>query len=296
MKDAFSKLHPFTNMLFFVFAIGFCMFLMHPVCLMISFIIGMVTAIYLNGKRTAAFSLKVLLPLLLMTVIINPVFNHSGATIVDYLPWGNPLTLESIIYGLAAAVLLCSAVLWFSCFHNVMTSDKFVYLFGKIIPSLSLLLSMTLRFVPRFRTQLQSVRKAQKAIGKDVSNGSIIKRVRNAVKILSLMISWSLENSIETSDSMKSRGYGLKGRTSFSIYHLALSDKICIFVNIAEAALLVAILFSGQMHCRYFPTVKYELCSVSAILFYCVYSLFLLTPLVINVKEEIKWKRLLSAI
>ena len=31
--------------------------------------------------------------------------------------------------------------------------------------------------------------------------------------------------------------YGLKGRTSFSIYHLTRFDKICIFVNIAEAAL-----------------------------------------------------------
>lgn len=296
MKDAFSKLHPITNLLFFVFAIGFSMFLMHPVCLALSLVISLFTAVQLNGKRTAAFSIKFLLPMLVLTVIINPVFNHRGATILEYLPWGNPLTLESVIYGVAAAVLLCSAVLWFSCFHRVMTSDKFIYLFGKIMPSLSLLLSMTLRFVPQFRMQLQSVRKAYKAIGKDMSDGSVIKRIRHGVKILSLMISWSLEHAIETADSMKSRGYGLKGRTSYSLYHITKTDKIYIVIMLAEVVFLLVMLFTKQLQCRYFPTVKCELFSASVILFYGVYALFLLTPLIINLKEEIRWKRLQSAI
>ena len=34
-----------------------------------------------------------------------------------------------------------------------MTSDKLVWLFGRITPHLSLLLAMTLRFVPRFAAQ-----------------------------------------------------------------------------------------------------------------------------------------------
>ena len=83
-------------------------------------------------------------PWRLLAALVNPAFNHEGATILTYLPSGNPLTLESMLYGVAAAVMLASVVLWFSSYNEVMTSDKFVYLFGRVIPALSLVLSMAL--------------------------------------------------------------------------------------------------------------------------------------------------------
>ena len=97
--------------------------------------------------------------------LVNPAFNHEGATILTYLPSGNPLTLESMLYGAAAAVMLASVVLWFSSYNEVMTSDKFVYLFGRVIPALSLVLSMSLRFIPKFKVQMQTVSEAQACIG-----------------------------------------------------------------------------------------------------------------------------------
>ena len=98
------------------------------------------------------------------------------------------------------------------------SSDKVVFLFGRIMPSLSLVISMALRFVPRFSAQMKLVRNAQHTIGRDINEGTLFQKIRNAVKILSIMITWSLENAIETADSMKSRGHGLKGRTSYSLY------------------------------------------------------------------------------
>ena len=77
-----------------------------------------------------------------------------------YLKDGNPVTLESIVYGLASGLMLAGVISWFSVFHEVMTSDKFMYLFGKVIPAFSLLLSMTLRFVPRFTEQIRRVAEA----------------------------------------------------------------------------------------------------------------------------------------
>ena len=93
--------------------------------------------------------------------------------ILAYLPSGNPLTLESMLYGLASAALLSATLLWFTCYNAVMTSDKFIYLFGRVIPALSLVLSMTMRFVPRFRTQLHTVAQAQKYMGRDTENGKM---------------------------------------------------------------------------------------------------------------------------
>ena len=74
---------------------------------------------------------------------------------------------------------------------------------------------------------MQTVSEAQTCIGRDTKNGSVFRRVGNAIKIFSIMVTWSLENAIETADSMRSRGYGLPGRTAFSIYRFDDRDKYC---------------------------------------------------------------------
>lgn len=170
-----------------------------------------------------------MLPVFLISAVLNPMFNHEGATILLYLPSQNPLTLESIVYGFASGVMLVSALHWFSCYQVVMTSDKFIYLFGKAIPAMSLVLSMVFRFVPKFKNQITKVSDAQKCIGRDVTNGNILSRAGHGMKILSIMTTWALENSVETADSMKSRGYGLRGRNHFSIYRFDTRD--CIFCS-----------------------------------------------------------------
>lgn len=296
MQDAFSKMHPFVNFLFFTCVILLSMFITNPICLVISFVCSLANAIYLNGKKTVKISLLYLLPTVILISVINPIFNHQGVTILSYFPWGNPLTLESILYGFSTAVLLASVVLWFLCLNVVMISDKFVFLFGKIIPSLSLILSMSLRFIPKFANQFKKVCNSQKCIGRDISDGSIISRIKNAVKIFSIMVSWALENSIETADSMKSRGYGLEGRTAFSRYKLEKRDIVVMFI-IFVCTVIISILFIVNcVYFRYFPSVKGNLFDFYSGLVYFLYIILMLIPLFFNVKEDIKWKHLRSAI
>ena len=137
-RDAFSSYHPAVNFLYFGLVLFFTMCFLHPACLLLSLAAALRYAVCLNGRRAVRRSLRYLLPAALLAALINPAFNHQGATILTYLPSGNPLTLESIAYGLAAAALLSAVVTWFSCYTAVMTSDKFVYLFGRVIPALSL--------------------------------------------------------------------------------------------------------------------------------------------------------------
>lgn len=296
MKDTFSQMHPIVNFIYFAFVIVFSMFMLNPVCLILALICSLSNALYINGRKTVRMCLLYVLPMILLISVINPIFNHEGVTILAYFSWGNPLTLESILYGIATAALLAAVVLWFSCFNTVMTSDKFIYLFGKIIPSLSLILSMALRFVPKFTAQFNNVRNAQKCIGRDIHDGSVFLRIRHTVKIISIMISWSLENAIETADSMKSRGYGLKGRTTFSIYRFDKRDSIvlCFIFILGISVSMLAL--SGVIKFRYFPSVKGELFSVYSVIFYILYTALMLVPLILNVKEGIKWKRLRSKI
>ena len=177
--NAFQSYHPLVNFTYFTAVILYAIFLMHPVCLGISLICALLYAIILKGKKAAVFQVACLLPLLLFSALVNVAFNHEGRTILAYLPSGNPLTLESLAYGLAAAAMIVTVISWFSCYNAVMTSDKFIYLFGRVMPSLSLVLSMALRFVPRFQAQARVIASAQKGVGRDLQKGSVIQRAKN---------------------------------------------------------------------------------------------------------------------
>lgn len=295
-RDAFSGYHPIINFLYFCLVLGFTMFLMHPVCLIISLFCSAYYYVGFNGAKSVNFFIRFALPMLLLTAIINPAFNHRGTVILCYLPTGNPLTLESILYGIAAGIMLVSVLLWFGCYTAVMSSDKFIYLFGKIIPSLSLMISMVLRFVPKFKSQFESVKEAQAGIGRDISNGSLLKRLKNALNCFSIMVTWSLENAIDTADSMKSRGYGLKGRSAYSNYKFSEKDKYCLIWLCFCLVYLLGGIVSGNLYWRYFPSIKGVTAEPLAISFLIIYFFMCLTPIVINKREDKKWKSLESKI
>ena len=294
MKDRFGHYHPLVNFLYFALVIGFSMALNHPLAQGISLICAIVYAVQTDGAKAVRFTLRWCLPMVLLTAFINPAFSHEGRTILLYFPNGNPLTLESIFYGISSGVLIATVMLWFMNFNRVITSDKFIYLFGRIIPAMSLVLSMTLRFIPKFKAQLQLVTDAQKSIGRDISEGSIWHRTKIAITVLSIMVTWALENAIETADSMKSRGYGLKGRTAFSIYRFDDRDKLAmLYLSFCGFYLLTGSMVSA-FGFRYFPSIRYIGLNAATLSFQFVYLILCLMPVALNWAEERKWKAMHS--
>jgi energy-coupling factor transport system permease protein len=283
-------------MIYFVVVLAFSMILMHPICLVISLLSAFSYALYLNGRKAWRFNLRYMLPLLILTALLNPAFNHRGMTILTYFKNGNPLTLESIVYGIAAALMLITVISWFSCFNAVMTSDKFVYLFGRIIPALSLILSMSLRLVPRYRAQIRVITDAQRCIGRDVSTGGLLRRARHGIRILSIMVTWALENAIETADSMKCRGYGLPKRTAFSIFRFDRRDLSALLFVLICGGYLTAGTVSGGLGFLYYPMLEGVRTGTYAISLFVCYCALCLMPLALNVREDRKWKSLRSNI
>lgn len=293
MKNAFADCHPLVSFVYFALVLFFSMFLMHPAFLAVSLGGAVTYSVCLRGKAAVRFFLKYTLPLFLITALLNPAFNHEGVTVLSYLWDGNPLTLESIAYGAAAAVMLVSVLGWFSCYNEIMTSDKFVYLFGRVVPSLSLVLSMTLRFVPRFKAQLKAIASAQRCLGYGAGGRNILSRARHGLRLLGVLAGWALESSVETADSMKSRGYGLPGRTAFSIYRLDRRDlRFLLFFAVCGLYLFLGGLLGG-MRFQYFPSLNgaNSLYSVSLL---AVYLSLCLSPVIFSRKETKKWKAIRS--
>lgn len=295
MRDAFSGCHPIISFLYFCTVIAFTMFFLHPVLLAISMAGAFSYSLYLNGAKALKFNLGIVLPSMLLVSLINPLFNHRGMTILCYVR-DNPVTLESILYGLITGMMFAGILLWFSCYNAVMTSDKFIYLFGKVIPALSLIFSMVLRFVPKFKAQIGVISRAQKCIGRDISNGTPLERSKHGLKILSVMTTWALENAIDTADSMKSRGYGLPGRTAFSIFRFDSRDRAMLAAQLAMIAVVLAGAFLGQNTVQYFPRILMEKFTATGMLIYLVYFLLCFLPVILDLKEDMKWRHLQSRI
>ena len=163
-----------------------------------------------------------------------------------------------------------------------MTSDKFVYLFGRVIPALSLVLSMTLRFVPKFKAQMQTVMEAQRCVGRDTSNGSLPQRRKSAAKVFSIMLTWSMENAIETADSMRSRGYGLPGRSAFSVCRFDSRDRAAIGWLLLCGAYVASGWIAGGTWFRYYPAIKAAAVTPLTVRFALVYLALCLTPVLID--------------
>lgn len=254
-EDAFAGCHPAVNFFYFLLVLLTTMFISHPVLLSLSFAGAAAYAVRLKGwKSVLKFNMLGMLPAMIIVAFINPAFNHYGVTMLFYLKTG-PVTLEAIVYGIVLASMLFIAILWFSCYNEVMTTDKFVYLFGRVIPSLSLVLSMVFRFVPRFGQQLKVIRNSQKSVGRDLSNGNIIRKIRYGITLFSILVTWALENAIDTSDSMSARGYGLKGRTAFSIFRFDRRDGIITGILLGLTAVCFSGFYTGTAAAQYNPRI-----------------------------------------
>jgi energy-coupling factor transport system permease protein len=236
--------------------------------------------------------------LIILSILVNPIINPRGATVLFNLTWiFGQVTMESVIYGFTAGLMISSLVMWFVSFNVVMTSDKLTYLFGGILPSSSLIFIMILRFIPRYTEQIRKISEAQQAIGKGINNGSLKVKIRNGSRILSIMFTWAMENAIQTADSMKSRGYGIKNRTSFMIYKFTSADKILLWIMIVLIGLLVYSIVQGTMGTEFFPHFDFALISGSDIDIFIMgvgcasYMILSLIPVLSDVYEAIYWNK-----
>lgn len=314
MNSGFKGYHPLVNVLFFISIIAFGMLLRHPVYLVISFISSTAYYLKLSGKDGRKTVFRFLLPMLLFVVIINSFFNHYGVTTLFILPSGNNFTFEALVMGIVSGITVVSVIQWFFCCNEVVTEDKFMHIFGRILPKGALVVSMILRFVPLYRRRYKEISQARKCIGLNGTD-SFICKMKNTFKNIGILVSWSFENAIETADSMKARGYGLKGRTYYSRFQWHTGDTLALILLVLFDALIIFGLVSNSAYCIYNPYVIINQPSeigttyiinelnltINPFGFLSIVSLIAFTllcflPLTIDLKEDIKWHRLQSKI
>ena len=285
--DFFGELHPLVSFIYFAAAMLFAMLGFNPLCLTIALLGALVYFAAVRGIRALIKRILTVVPVFLLTALINPTFNHRGATILCYFHSGNPLTAESVFFGFAAGEMLAAVLLWFDCFNKTLTTDKIVYIFGKIVPGGSLLISMTLRFVPRLSSKFREIAQAQQSIGNDIHSKNPIIRIKSFVGAFSVLVSHMLEGSIRISDSMQARGYGTGKRTDYTIFRFTPNDGAVLFIALLLAAAVGICFLSGFFAFDYYPVIKSGRQNPLA---YVCFALYYSIPFAVNIKEEILWR------
>ncbi len=288
-----ADFNPIVQTVYFLAAALCTMLGMNPVMIMLSLAGALLLYILRAENERPAGHLFALL-LFALTAIINPLFYHNGATVLLVVN-NNPITWEAVLYGVFAGAMIIAVLYHFRSFSRIMTSDRLMYVFGKLSGKFALTLSMTLRYIPLFLTQMERVRAAQRATGQ-YKDGNIADTVKSDLRVFSVMITWALENGIVTADSMEARGYGTGKRTSFALWRMRRRDWSFLAAILLFTALQLPALLTGELTFTFYPRIGDLPASPTAIIAYLSYGALVLAPSVIECFERTKWNYFVSKI
>lgn len=351
--------------------LGLTMFSMHPLLIVLSFAGGLAYGACVRGWRTQALSLRWQLPVVLVIGLVNPLFVSMGSTELFDL-FGRPVYAESLLYGCAMAGLFVASAQWFGIGSAMLSYDKVLGLLGNVVPTVALMVSMTMRLVPRFVRQgrtiaavqdvalscmgfgcapseggvsasgeasasapgevgasmpeevgasipgearasmlgetgasatapgrrheparfLRARRLSDRVTGcpsdrmpvrlSDRVTGCPSNRVKGRLRQSSVLMGWAMEDSLETADAMRARGWGAcRQRTTYLPYRFTLRDAAVLLVLTVAAAVCIWASWTATNAYEFYP----RLAPIRAWWGYVPYAAWMFVPAALHLYE-----------
>ena len=278
-RSLFSLAHPAVIFLYFCAVIVLCMSTLNPAFVLLSYVGASALAIFTSGLRRYGKTCLVFIPVFLVITLANALFNHLGET---FLFHAGPLrlSLEALIYGATSALMLLSVILWFLSYQNIMTTDKFLCLFGRIMPATSLIMSMIFRYIPLLTNRGHEILMSQKNLMGDVPRKKL-QSLSYGARLSSILMGWSLEQSIETADSMRARGFGSHKRTTYTPFSFGGFDVVALMLLAFLTIISLYNLIVARADFMFYP---YFSLSLPHALVTTSYALLLLFPFLVELE------------
>ncbi|MGI6264418.1 MAG: energy-coupling factor transporter transmembrane component T [Acutalibacteraceae bacterium] len=282
----FSGIHPGVQLLYFFGALVMTMSCMDPVCVAIAAVTATVYAVYLKGWRAVGRLWLWYGAVVTLFALLNPLFSGLGLTAL-FTVGGTPYTLEALCYGLTAGGMLIGVMLWFSAYQQVMTGDRLMQVLGRFLPVTAMMIAMTLRYIPDTLRRGRAVARARAALegGDPADKRGRLRRARLTVLTL---IGWSMENAIETADSMRARGYGAGRRTTYRPYGMTGRDWPVLIGAVVLLAVSGWCLWQPGAAFAFYPYLSAPAASPVG---YAALAVFYGLPLWLEGKEWWLWRR-----
>lgn len=288
MSGGFRSVHPLPGFLYYAVLMVLSVLLFHPLFLMTA-LFAMIGLNFLHdgGKQLRPW-IRYYVLVGLIIILVNPLFSHRGAHILFYL-FDNPITLESILYGFTMMLSILTILVAFVSYNQIITSTKFIFLFSRISPKITLLMVIALRFVPLLQRRLKEISLVQRTRGIQTTQGTLRNRLKDGMKQQQIVLTWSLEEAVQTADSMNARGYGLGKRSSYEAYSMELRDwLVLMFMASTVVGCLVGWYFGFGLLTIY-PAVEGLFFGTREWLYYGCFCLFLFIPVLLEGREKLRW-------
>ena len=110
----FDSYHPMINLIYFVTAITCTICFKHPIFLAISCVCAFVYSVKLGGIKMCFLNMFFIL-LAFGYAARYASYEHFGVTVLMENKIGNPITLESLIFGIVNGLIVSAVCMWFCC-------------------------------------------------------------------------------------------------------------------------------------------------------------------------------------
>ncbi|MER2058852.1 MAG: energy-coupling factor transporter transmembrane component T [Niallia sp.] len=187
--------------------------------------------------RTYVRGVKPMIWLILFTVVLQVLFT-SGSKV--YVTWG-PISISE--YGLINGLFIFSRFVMIVFLSTVLTlttkpidlTDGINKLLSPLrlvkipVDDISIMLSISLRFIPNLLDETQKVMDAQRARGTEFGDGSLFKQMKTLVPIFLPLFASSLNRAEEMANMMDVKGYqsGIR-RSTFRRVYWKKQDSWCL--------------------------------------------------------------------
>jgi energy-coupling factor transport system permease protein len=287
-----TVIHPAVYIIYYLVLIIFAFLFNNPYYL-ISLLVCVSVLITLQGISSEFKNLiRFFIPMSLLIIILNPLVSHVGVTKI-YLMGNYFITLEAVTYGIIMSLSLLIILLLFTSYINAVSYQEMLYIFSKKFPNISMIIIMALRFIPLLNFRLSEVNKVfqfdQKHSNNEKKDEGKIDKLKNTAKMLAVVVSWSLEESMLTANSMKARGYGITQRTSYLSFKFRKIDYYFMVIVLVSALVCIAGLLQGQGRIEIYPQLNFSFSENIFNMYYFSFLILLLPLIYLEFKERSVW-------
>lgn len=258
----FATCHPVVPAVYVAVTLALTMACMQPVLIGLSLLGALSFSCAVRGVAPTMGMLRWQIPVIILISLINPLFSASGST--ELLRIGtHAVYAESLAYGASMGALFVASVTWFMGAAELLPFDRVMALLGNAAPTVTLMISMAMRLIPRFVRQGKTIDSVQR-VARSCALASFAGQAPRAdrhfdlrlrLRLSSVLMGWTMEDSLETADAMRARGWGAAARrTTYTRFRFGARDA-WVLVFIAAFALVAMLLgYVATTQFAFYPT------------------------------------------
>jgi energy-coupling factor transport system permease protein len=219
------------------------------------------------GRRLRPLAIGVVL-LVLVTVAVNGLLSHTGATVMMTLPaslplLGGPITVEGFVFGMGISLGLAAAVSVCAALSLVTEPTDLADALPSCLARSGAALGAALNLVPSLVASFVEVRDTQRL------RGWRVRGARTLVDVVVPVLGGAIESSLQLGEAMEARAFGSRGRSGVAtaVGKRSIADLVVGVGALAALSAFVALRVVGAIGVWYpYPTLGIPAYGLAAIL------------------------------